>query len=163
MDFYTFMSLWAEESGFFIMMFVLSGIFLSLFMEVIKKQIYPKYTDKEKESGKVEKNCPKWVGMLFGILSTIIFTACAIMAEMFGAVHSSIPGGLWFIPIWFVGFYLWQWLAGKLVKMVLRVMVPVFMTGLTRDGRKHSDERPVYEVPRGAKVKYVDPEVESNE
>ena len=153
MEMYMFLKLWADESGMFLLMFVLSGIFLSLFMEVVKKQIFPKPTDDEIAKGKVEKKCPAWVGMLLGVLNTIIFTACAIMADIGMGAHSAIPGGLWFVAIWFIGFYLWQWLAGKAVKLFLKRIVPCFMTGKPR---KPHVSRPTVEVPRGVKVKYVD-------
>lgn len=154
MEFYAFMNLWANENGIFILMFLVSGVFLSLFLEVVKKQIFPKLSDEDKEKGKIERKCPAWAGMLLGLFGTGVFMACAILASLNGVAHSSIPGGLWFLPIWAIGFYLWQWLAGRAVKAVLKRITPCFMTGKPRN--PHVD-KPTFEVPKGAKIKWVDP------
>lgn len=149
MEFYVFMDLWARENGVFILMFLLSGVFLSLFLEVVKKQIFPKV------DGAKYKACPAWVGMLLGLSGTAMFMACAILASVNGVAHSSIPGGIWFLPIWAIGFYLWQWLAGRAVKVLLKKIVPTFMTGMPRCRKPHAD-RPVVEVPKGVRIKRVD-------
>lgn len=159
MDFNLFTRLWVEVSGVFVLMFLLSGVFLSVFTEIIKKQIFPKYTEEEKAEGKEDKDCPKWVGMLMGIGCTVIFFVCAVLADRNAVAHSTIPGGLWFLPIWFIGFYLWQWIACRVIKVILKALAPKFMTGTGR--KKKVDTRPVYEVPKGAKVVYVEAEEET--
>ena len=143
------------ESGSFVVMFFVAGIVLNLFTELIKKQIFPKYTEEEEAQGKKSKTCPSWVGMLIGVANTIVFTVLSVTAHMMGAEHCMIIGGLTWMFIWVVGFYVYQMSSSFLVKLILRKMFPFFMTGRPRD-KKHKSDRMICQVPKGAKVVYVD-------
>lgn len=144
-----------EESGNFIIMFFVAGIALDCFFEVIKKQIYPKATEEEKQEGKESKKCPAWVGMLFGLANTAIFSLFSIIAHLNNTPHCIVIGGLTWFFVWAVAFYLYQMGASILVKLIMRRLFPKMMTGKPR---KSKDDRPIYQVPKGAKIEYVDKE-----
>lgn len=141
------------ESGVLILLFGVTGIVFNVFSETIKKQIYPKYTEEELAAGKVQKDMPRWVGMIFGIVSTAVFTACAIGASLTGAPHCHLIGGYFFAPVWCVAYYIWQMACMKVVKRILCLMFPRFMTGHGRPARQKKEK--VYKIPAGAKVEYV--------
>lgn len=149
----TFFTTLFSESGNLILLFFVTGIVFNVFTEVVKKQIWPKYTEEEISAGKKQKSCPEWMGMIFGIFLTIVFIFCTLMAYHSGVPHCSLIGGYYFIPVWCVAYYIWQMAAMKFVKMVMRKLFPVFMTGGNRPPRP---QRPkVYKVPAGATVEYV--------
>lgn len=151
--FKSFTQLLFEESGFFIIMFFVTGIAFNVLAEFVKKQIFPRRTEEEIKAGAVQKNCPKWLGMIIGLVLTAIFIACSLLAHLSGTAHSMIIGGVFFTPVWFVIYYLYQMAAMRLVKCFLTFVAPGFMTG---HGRKKRPQKPIYQVPRGAKVEYVD-------
>lgn len=135
-----------EDSGYFLLMFFVSGFVFNLLGEVVKKQIFPQ--DIEGEA----KKCPKFVGMIVGLVLTFAFIAFASAADTNGEIHSAVIGGNWMLPVWFIAFYMYQMCATKVVKAALKKLFPVFMTGHKPEKAK----KPVYQVPRGAKVEYVD-------
>ena len=141
------------ESGNLILLFGVTGVVFNVFSETIKKQVYPKYTAEELAAGKVQKDMPRWVGMIFGIVSTIVFTACAVGASVTGVPHCSLIGGYFFIPVWCVAYYIWQIACMKLVKRILIAMFPKFMTGHGRPQKPKKEK--VYKIPAGAKVEYM--------
>lgn len=146
------------ESGSFLVMFFVAGVVLNLFTELIKKQIFPKYSEEETSEGKFSKSCPSWIGMLIGVANTIVFTILTVTAHLNGAEHCAIIGGLTWVFIWVVGFYVYQMSASLLVKLILRKMFPFFMTGKPRNKKPPKAERATYLVPKGSKVEYVDEE-----
>lgn len=141
------------ESGTLIVLFLLTGIAFNIFSEIIKKQIFPKYTAEELSAGKVQKDCPRWLGMIFGLVLTIVFLACAIGANFTNTPHCRLIGGVFFLPVWAVAYYIWQMAAMKLIKLIMKKMFPVFMTG-SRPPRKPKTK--VIRVPQGYKVEYED-------
>ena len=142
-----------EESGVLILMFVITGPVFNVFVETIKKQIFPKYTEEEIAAGKKQKECPRWVGMLFGIFLTHAFTALAIGASVTATPHCTLIGGFFFLPVWAVAYYIWQMGCMRVVKMIMRKMFPSFMTG-------HKPKKPqktkVIRVPAGTNVEYIE-------
>ena len=117
------------ESGNLILLFFATGIAFNLFGEIIKKQIYPVYTAEELAAGKKQKDMPRWIGMLFGIGMMAVFIACVLGASITGVPHCKLIGGVWFLPVWCVAYYVWQLGCMKMVKFILRLMFPKFMTG----------------------------------
>lgn len=118
-----------NDSGNLILLFFITGIVFNVFGEIIKKQIFPVYTAEELAAGKKQKEMPRWVGMIFGIIMTLVFLACALGAYFTGVPHCRLIGGVWFLPVWCVAYYVWQLGCMKLVKMILRALFPCFMTG----------------------------------
>ena len=118
-----------EESGNLILLFFVTGIVFNIFAEIIKKQIFPAYSPEELAAGKVQKEMPSWIGMLFGIFLMIVFISCAVAASMSGTPHCKLIGGNWFLPVWCVAYYVWQMVCMKLVQMVMKILFPKFMMG----------------------------------
>ena len=141
-----------NESGNLILLFIAGGIVFNVFTEIIKKQIFPKLTAEESAAGKVQKECPKWLGMIIGIIMTILFTACVIGSQHLGTPHCQLIGGYFFLPIWFVAFYLWQMACMKIVKKLLVLICPFFMTGNRRPPKPQKPK--VIKIPAGAVVQY---------
>ena len=110
------------ESGTLILLFIAAGLFLNVFGEIIKKTIYPRYTEAEIASGKVQRECPGWVGLIIGISLTLLF--------------------------WAIAFYLWQMVCMKMVKFIMKRICPVYMTGKPRPPKPKKD----IEVPAGYKL-----------
>ena len=145
-----------DESGNLILLFVIGGLVFNVFTEIIKKQIFPRLTKEELAAGKVQKYCPKWLGMVIGVLETILFTVCVVGSQFIHTPHCQLIGGWFFLPIWFVAFYLWQMACMKVVKKLLMIMCPFFMTG---DKRPPKPQKPkVYKIPKGATVEYEEEE-----
>lgn len=136
------------ESGTLILLFIAAGLFLNVFGEIIKKTIYPRYTEAEIASGKVQRECPGWVGLIIGISLTLLFLACTIAAELTKAPHCALLGGWAFLPIWAIAFYLWQMVCMKMVKFIMKRICPVYMTGKPRPPKPKKD----IEVPAGYKL-----------
>lgn len=136
------------ESGTLILLFIIAGVFLNVFGEIIKKTIYPRITPEESAAGKVQKECPGWAGMVIGISLTLLFLACTIAAEITHAPHCSLVGGWAFLPIWAIAFYLWQMICMKLVKAVMKRICPIYMTGKPRPPKPKKD----ISVPAGYKL-----------
>ena len=145
------------ESGYFVVMFIIAGLALNSFSETLKKSIYPKYTEEELASGKVQKQCPRWVGLLIGVGIVSVFMLCAVSADNGYQPHSAVPGGSYWYPIWAVEFYFWQMASMKTVKWVFTKVAPLYMTGKPREKKA---SKPIYQVPKGAKVEYVDGNIE---
>lgn len=155
-----FMTALFDESGGLMVMFVVTGLAFNVFTETIKKQIWPKYTAEELAAGKVQKEMPAWIGMIFGIVMTAIFTACAVLSSAYAVPHCQLIGGNFFVPVWMVAYYLWQMACMKVIKGIMTALFPRFMTG---HKRPQKPQRPkVYKVPAGATVEYVQEDGEVN-
>ena len=118
-----------EESGNLILLFVVTGIVFNIFGEIIKKQIYPVYSAEELAAGKKQKEMPRWIGMLFGIAMMILFLLCTMGAYLTAVPHCTLIGGVWFLPVWAVAYYVWQMGCMKVIKMIMKALFPKFMTG----------------------------------
>ena len=149
-----------EESGNLILLFFVTGVVFNVFAEIIKKQIFPKYSPEEKAAGKVDREMPRWVGMIFGIFLMIVFMSCAVAASLDGVPHCKLIGGNFFIPVWCVAYYIWQLGCMKVVKMVMKALFPRFMTGKPKEKVVKTK---VYKIPAGAKVEYIGEEDETGE
>lgn len=148
-----FFSTLFEDSGILILLFFVTGIAFNVFGEIVKKQIFPKLTEDESAAGKKQKDCPRWIGMLIGIALTGVFLACAISASLAGMPHCSLIGGMYFVPVWAVAYYVWQIAAMQAVKSIMKLMFPRFMTGKGRPEKPKKVK--VYRVPAGATVEYT--------
>ena len=149
-----------DESGNLIVLFFITGIVFNVFSEIIKGQIWPKYSKEEIAAGKVQNEMPAWMGMIFGLFFMLVFISCAVAASMSGIPHCALIGGNFFIPVWCVAYYIWQMGCMKVVKFLMRLLFPRFMLG----NKPHKQPRQkVYRVPAGAKVEYVEEETEVNE
>lgn len=103
--------------GWQIVMFILCGIAFELAVEFIKATLYP--VTKKKE-------CPRWLGMLLGALITCVYLVMAYVANaLFGDDGWYIPGGLVFLPVWFILFYFYQYKAMSFAKWLRNRMFPV--------------------------------------
>lgn len=145
------------DSGYFFIMFIVAGIAMNAFAENLKKSLFPKYSEEEIAKGKVQKSCPRWIGLLIGIAILAIFTACSMTADRAGAEGCKIPGGFYWFFVWAVAFYFWQMAAMKAVKYFFTKLAPQYMTGKPREKKA---QKPIYQVPKGAKVEYVDGKIE---
>lgn len=145
------------DSGYFFIMFIVAGVAMNAFTENLKKSLFPKYTEEEIANGKIQKDCPRWAGMLIGISILAIFSICSMTADFAGVKGCKIPGGVYWFFIWAVAFYFWQMAAMKAVKYFFTKVAPIYMTGKPREKKA---SKPVYQVPKGAKVEYVDGKVE---
>lgn len=145
------------NSGYFFLMFFVAGIAMNVFAENLKKSLFPKYTEEEIANGKVQKKCPRWLGLIIGLAILGVFTVCAFSADLADVPHCKIPGGIYWYFIWAVAFYFWQMAAMKAVKYFITKIAPMYMTGKPREKKA---SKPVYQVPKGAKVEYVDSTVE---
>ena len=145
------------NSGYFFVMFFVAGLTMNVFAENLKKSLFPKYTEEELASGKTQKKCPRWLGLIIGIVILAIFSACAFSADYAGVPHCAIPGGVYWYFIWAVAFYFWQMAALKAVKYFFTKIAPLYMTGKPREKKA---AKPVYQVPKGSKVEYVDTAIE---
>ena len=143
-----------DESGNLILMFIITGVVFNVFAEIVKKQIFPKLTEEELAAGKVQKECPAWIGMIIGVVLTIVFLACAIGAYITVTPHCQLIGGFFFTPVWAVAYYVWQMACMKLVKGIMTLLFPLFMTGHKRPQKPPKQK--VYKIPAGATVEYVD-------
>lgn len=146
-----------QTSGDYIIMFVVSAFGFSVMGELIKKSIFPKLSSSEAESTE-QKKCPKWLGLVIGAAWTAVFAVVAIIADRTGADRCQIVGGLYFFPITLVIYFAYQWAVDMLVKKMLRTILPKFMTGESSKGTKEKSDTEVYVVPKGAKIKRVDPD-----
>ncbi len=138
------------ESGVLILLFIVTGIVFNVFGEFIKKTLFPKITQEEKADGKKQKECPGWLGIVIGVIFTILFLVCTMLAQFTHAAHCALIGGYAFLPVWAIAYYLWQMAAMKLVKIVMRKICPLYMTGKPRPP-KPKKEKPV-SVPEGYKL-----------
>ncbi len=141
-------------SGDYIIMFMLSAFGFAFLGELIKKSIYPKLTKQESESN-TQKECPKWLGLILGAIWTALFAITAIVADIANADRCQIVGGLYFFPITLVVYFAYQWAVMLLVKKIMRKLLPKFMTGEEKQKKDKAQE--VVIVPKGTKVKKVDP------
>lgn len=142
-----------HSSGDYITLFILSAFGFALFGELLKKSLFPKLSEGECEKN-IQKKCPKWLGLVIGCVWTAIFGIVAVIAHKTGAERCQIIGGLYFFPITLVIYFAYQWAVMLLVKKTLKAMLPKFMTGEERS----KSNKEVVVIPRGAKVKRVDPD-----
>ncbi len=140
-----------HTSGDYITLFILSAFGFAIFGELIKKSIFPKLSESERELN-VQRTCPKWLGLVMGCVWTAVFGIIAVVAHKLGAERCQIIGGLYFFPITLVIYFSYQWAIMLLVKRIMKFLMPRFMTG---DERLKADKEVVI-VPRGTKVKRVD-------
>ena len=139
-----------EESGVLMLLFFATGLVFNVFGEIIKKTLFPKITAEEKSAGKAQKECPGWLGIVIGAVLTILFLVCTMLAQFTHAPHCALIGGYAFLPVWAIAYYLWQMAAMKLIKLVMRKICPLYMTGKPRPP-KPKKEKPVM-VPDGYKL-----------
>lgn len=103
--------------GWQLLMFILCGIAFELAVEFIKATLYPKTKEKE---------CPRALGMALGAAVTVIYLVMAYVAHAaFGDAGWYIPGGIVFLPVWFILFYFYQYKAMVFAKWLRDKMFPV--------------------------------------
>lgn len=138
------------ESGVLMLLFIVTGLVFNVFGEIIKKTLFPKLTEDEIAKGKKQKECPGWFGIVIGVLSTILFLVCTMLAQFTHAQHCALVGGYAFLPVWAVAYYLWQMAGMKLVKWMMRKICPLYMTGRPRPPKPRKEK--TVAVPEGYKL-----------
>lgn len=97
-------------------MFFADIIILGTLSEFIKATLFPKKDETTKASGKFNE-CPRWLGLIFGILVTLIHIVCSFLAySAFGTEGWYIPGGYIFAWAWAILFFFLQFKALRIVK-----------------------------------------------
>lgn len=105
-----------------IVMFLVDIIVLGLVSEFIKATLFPKKIVVE---GEKQKECPRWLGLIFGLIVTMIHITCSYAAfNSFGSDGWYIPGEAIFIWAWFILFFFIQFKALKIVKYLRDKLFP---------------------------------------
>lgn len=135
-----FMNL-CSEMRWFALMFLLSGVALEFLFELVKGLLFPTKTEEQIAAGEKQKDCPRWLGLTFGIAATLIFLASAYCANIFlGPDGWTIPGGLIFSWVWFILFFMWQYVSMRLAKKMRNKLFPTLKNPGYRKEEKKKQE-----------------------
>ena len=144
-----------DESGVLILLFIVTGLVFNVFGEIIKKTLWPKLTEEDVAKGKKQKEVPGWFGIVIGVILTVLFLCCTMLAQVTSAAHCALIGGYAFLPVWAIAYYLWQMVGMKIVKWLMKKICPLYMTGIPRPPRPKKEPT----VPAGYKLVKEDTEV----
>lgn len=120
--------------GWQLLMFFLCGIAFELAAEFVKATLYPKTGEKE---------CPRWLGAILGLVVTIVYLAMAYAAYGTSGAGWYIPGGTIFLPVWFLLFYFWQYKAMRMSKWLCTRLFPTLRDPSYTKPRKEKKEKAV--------------------
>ena len=126
-----------KSVGWQIAMFILCGIAFELLAEFVKATLFPK------NSEGVAKSCPRWLGLVMGVVITVAYLVLAYTAFFaFGAEAGFlIPGGLIFIPVWAILFFFYQYKALRIAKWLCSKMFPTLKDPFYKKPEKKKQER----------------------
>ena len=139
-------------------MFVADILILGFVSEFIKATLFPKMKLNDEGNYVICKGCPRWIGLIFGLVITFIHMSCAYAAyKAFGDEGFLIPGGAIFLWAWGIAFFLLQAKSLKMLKWLRDKLFP----GLKDPTYVKPPRQPKAKTVKPAKKSYTQEELDA--